>query len=134
MKTNSSYETDVHVYPGEYVPLRDPEELLQSSENKTTAPDINLKESSNFFFAELIIPGLQREDFQVMVEDELITICVFKEGTKDDRGVFFDQYIHLPANSDPQFASAEYRSGILSLRIPKTQERIPCTHSMIVVY
>ncbi|HTQ63843.1 MAG TPA: Hsp20/alpha crystallin family protein [Puia sp.] len=136
------------IYPGEYVPLLSEEqmiaELKQAGKKYISHPVVNISELPEEFRIELLIPGMTRE--QILVHACKHALSVFaarknydspeqeKQKSNEFKYEGFNRKIHLPKNADPGFASAEYRSGVLCLHVPKTKKTAKNVDTTIVVY
>ena len=107
------------------------------SETDTTLPAVNVKEKDNGFEIEMSAPGLKKEDFNVELTNNVLTIsCEKKEEdeTKDEDGKYtrrefsyqsFSRSFNLPDTVDYEKIDAKYEDGILTLSIPKMEEVKP---------
>lgn len=78
------------------------------------------------------LPGIDREDVQVTVEDEYLVISGEKklERRDEERGVFhverafgtFQRVIPLPEGVDASRCEADYNNGTLTIRLPKAAQ------------
>jgi len=94
-----------------------------------TFPPVNSKENGNSFEIELSVPGYDKKDFNVCVDEELLTVSAESKHQDEKKG---DNYIksefgfnsfsrsfHLPANANKEDIRAKYEEGILKLTITK---------------
>ena len=107
------------------------------SETNTTLPAVNVKEKEDGFEIEMSAPGLKKEDFNVELNNSLLTISCAKKDedeTKDDDGRYtrrefsyqqFSRSFNLPETVDYEKIDAKYEDGILTLSIPKMEEVKP---------
>ena len=75
------------------------------------------------------LPGLEREDVEVLVEDGFLVLRGEKkhEAQTEEKGCFrlerafgsFQRVIPLPEDVDPERAEARFDKGVLTLRLPK---------------
>ncbi|MBS3913024.1 MAG: Hsp20/alpha crystallin family protein [Bacteroidetes bacterium] len=96
---------------------------------QTAMPSVNISEKENAFFIELAAPGLEKSDFKIEVEDQVLTISAEKkeehlENKKNyKRQEFsynsFSRSFSLPENTNTDDVQATYEKGILLLTIPK---------------
>ena len=142
----NTYDSNCLIYPGEYVPLMNEkqmhEELSKLCKTDSRFPHVNVTEFDDSFKVEVAIPGVKRENFHVYADDNILSVCVVNKEPGLAEETFqlnefnydcFESHITLPDNADPEFVSAEYRSGILCLHMLKT--KIPSKkHTRIVVY
>ena len=102
----------------------------------STLPAVNIKEDDNGFHVEVAAPGLSKEDFNVEVENDILTISSEKE-SKDNvensnymRREFsyssFKRTFTLPENVvDVDKVKASYNNGVLNISLPKREEVKP---------
>lgn len=106
-------------------------------------PPVNIAETDNGFTIEMAAPGYQKQDFQVSVDKNLLTITVDNKETetqensnpsagqtaKDSKRIYrrefifggFSRSFSLPDGVDGDKISGTYENGILSLSIPKAE-------------
>lgn len=107
------------------------ETLDQVSNKSFWMPPANIKEEDHQFVIELSIPGFNKEDFEISLENQNLTISSKKEFVKEKtasnftRREFafknFTRKFTLPKNVDTDKINANYTNGILSLTIPKAE-------------
>jgi HSP20 family protein len=142
-----SYHKECLVYPGEYVPMPEIEAILEelkyASTDSVPRPLINMDEFNDYFKMEVSLPGVRREDIVIYMHENVLSICVLHKNSEELKKKFqihefetecLERHILLPENSDPEFISAEYKQGILSLHIPKTEEPSRTNPNQVVVY
>jgi HSP20 family protein len=99
-----------------------------------TIPSVNITEEKDSFLIEVAAPGLKKEDFNIELEGNLLTISSEKESetkegdeTKDKffRREYsyssFSRSFTLPENTDAEKISAKYADGVLKLNIAKKE-------------
>lgn len=96
-----------------------------------SAPPANITESNKDFKLDLSVPGMKRDDFQVDVEDGVLTISSEKEEEKkeEDKNYMrrefsynsFCRTFNLPENVDENNINAKYENGMLQVTIPKKE-------------
>jgi HSP20 family protein len=99
-----------------------------------TMPSINIREQKDKFLVELAAPGLKKEDFNINVENDILTVSCEKESetNEDEKSEgftrreynysSFSRSLALPENTDSSDISAKYEDGVLCLSIPKKPE------------
>jgi HSP20 family protein len=98
-----------------------------------TQPSVNIVENDDFFNVEVAAPGLKKEDFNVEVNKNNLTISARKEEEKEEttegkvtRSEFnyssFTRSFYLPETVDADKITATYHEGILRLQLPKKEE------------
>ena len=103
-------------------------------ENRTgiNSPAVNVKETSEDFRIEVAAPGLDKKDFKVDLDNNVLTVSSEKEH-KDEhedekymRREFsytsFSRSFSLPEAVDAEKIKANHKDGILTITIPKREE------------
>lgn len=98
----------------------------------TNVPSVNISENTDGFHMELAVPGLTREDFQIAVDKDRLTISAQKTMNSEKaektftRREFnystFARTFYLPKTVDKDRISAKYENGILMVTVPKKAE------------
>lgn len=135
------------IYPGEYTPLPEMEnlarELEKHREGTVVQPLVNVKDAADSVTVEAAIPGGKRENFLIAVNDHILSIALFTKNMHCNADNFhlhefnydcFDRHILLPPNVNPQFASATYQDGMLYIFIPKEDKPMETAAMLIAVY
>ena len=100
------------------------------------SPAVNVVESANGYRLEVAAPGLAKEDFQVKVDKDQLTISAKKEVSKTEdnsekytRKEFsffeFNRSFHLPETVDAGNIKASYENGVLNVMLEKKPEAKP---------
>ncbi len=96
-----------------------------------TSPAVNITEEDDRFALEVAAPGLNKEDFELKVEKDLLSIKVEKEHHNESNGKVrrrefsyykFERHFTLPETADAAAVSAAYENGVLMISIPKKEE------------
>jgi len=95
-------------------------------------PSVNVSETGDDFKIELAAPGLVKDDFDINVEKDQLTISVKKEisnEVKDEKFTrkefnysSFERSFHLPEGVKKDAIVAIYEDGILEVVLPKKEE------------
>jgi HSP20 family protein len=113
------------------------------SDTNTTVPAVNICETETEFKLEVAVPGMDKDDFKVSLDHDVLTITSEKKSEKTDekKGVYsrkefsyqsFQRSFNLPQNLvDNDKISAKYDKGILHLSLPKRDEAKPKPSKMI---
>lgn len=103
----------------------------------TRVPAVNVKEADDNFEIQLTAPGMEKENFKINVENNILSISAeTKSGNeeKDENGKYtkrefsfnsFKRSFSLPESDDDEDIKANYENGILKLSIPKKEEARP---------
>ena len=106
------------------------------------SPNVNIHENETAYVIELAAPGLKKEDFQINLKKD--TLSVWAEVKKDESQVSkdftrkefdyssFARSFNLPDSADGDNITAEYKDGILSINISKKDDA-KLQHKEIVV-
>jgi HSP20 family protein len=88
-----------------------------------------VRETGEEICVRLEIPGMEPDEFDIAVQDDLLRVSGEKRVAREEtRGAYhvteraygsFQRTLQLPARVDSAGASAEYRRGVLTLRLPK---------------
>ena len=95
-------------------------------------PSVNIVEGKNDFRIEVAAPGLQKDDFKINLDNNVLTISSEKEEKqveKDERYMrrefsytSFRRSFSLPQTVEADKISANHNNGVLSISIPKKEE------------
>jgi HSP20 family protein len=96
------------------------------------SPSIDVKEDDKEINVKAELPGLDEKDVEVLLTDNSLTIKGEKKEDKEDKGKnyyrmersygSFRRVIALPQGLDPDKAKADFKNGVLSISLPKTEE------------
>lgn len=100
----------------------------------SSLPKVNIIENDDAFMVETAIPGMNKKDFTIELDNDILKISAKKE-MNDDNGKnyryvrrefnyqTFQRTFHLPKKVvDESKIEAQYKDGILSVLIPKREE------------
>ncbi len=106
-------------------------------------PSVNITENSENYSIQLAAPGLEKKDFKIEVENDMLTISSQKEQESDEendnyrRREFsyqsFSRSFQLPENSQTDKIEAHYQDGILKLTLPKKEITLPAPKKEIAI-
>ncbi|WP_448519663.1 Hsp20/alpha crystallin family protein [Rhodoflexus sp.] len=102
------------------------------SATNTTLPSVNIKENNDEFVVEMAAPGMEKTDFKINLNNNLLTISSEKQEEKNEEK---DEFVHkefsyrafqrsftLPDIVHSDNITAKYENGVLSVHIPKKEE------------
>ena len=107
---------------------------MWNNDIQSTVPSINITEGKNNYTVEMAAPGLKKDDFNISISGNLMTISSEKEsevrepknGPNYSRMEYnyssFSRSFSIPENTDTENIKAKYTDGILNLTIPKKGE------------
>lgn len=103
------------------------------SSTSTTMPSVNIRETRTNFEVEVAAPGMEKKDFKITLDGNLLTISSSKQHSNEEtndrytRREFsyqsFQRSFELPKDVvDQDNIHARYDNGLLYLSIPKKEE------------
>jgi HSP20 family protein len=111
--------------------------------NSPSVPPVNIRETATAYEVELSAPGKTKEDFNIEIDKNLLTISsevkseVNSEEGKYTRKEFsftaFKRSFTLPETIKDDEIKASYDNGILKLSLPKKEEALPKAKRLIDV-
>lgn len=97
-----------------------------------SVPAVNIKENENSFDIEMAAPGLNKEDFNIKIEKDILTISSEIENKNETekekftRKEFsfksFKRSFSIPETVEVDKIKATHKNGILNLELPKLDE------------
>lgn len=98
------------------------------------SPKVDVIENENSYEVHLAVPGVNKEDFKIEVNDNYLTVSGERKFTneKKDKNYHtvetqygsFSRSFTLPENVDGTKINAKYNNGILELVIPKDEKKV----------
>jgi HSP20 family protein len=95
-------------------------------------PSVDIYENKDQIVLEAELPGMQREDFDLSIENNVITLRGERRFEKKDESDnyhrversygSFTRAFTLPQTVSAEEATAEYRNGVLRVTLPKREE------------
>lgn len=117
------------MFNGNWIETNNP---LRNFENRV--PAVNVKETENEFVLEVAAPGMKKEDIQLELDDQVLTISSEKKEEKEtesEKEKFtlrefsyssFKRSFTLPESIDSSKIAADYTDGVLKIELPKREE------------
>ena len=106
-------------------------------------PAVNIKETETDFKLEFYAPGLNKEDFNIEIDQKTLSISSEKQtenevnNEKYSRREFsfasFKRSFNLPETVNFDNIDANYLNGVLHVNLPKTEEALPKPKRMIEI-
>ena len=117
---NSFFKNDYH------------EDYLKSCGSK---PATNVFETEKEFKIEVLLPGYQKEDLQINLHNNLLTIKVEKEQKENRTEEYkyahrefdienFEKQYRVPKSVDGEKINAKFDNGVLHIELPKKEEAL----------
>jgi HSP20 family protein len=106
--------------------------ILNPTELTMTAPAINIKETDTDYQIELAAPGMEKSDFKISIDQNLLSIFTEKREEKTENAekfsrkefgyMLFKRNFTLPEGKiEKDQIQAKYEAGILKVSLPKKQ-------------
>lgn len=115
--------------------LQDELDRLFESPLRAWAPALDVREDKDNFIIRAELPGLKREDIEVSLQDGALVISGERTVEKVEEGVEvhrqeryygkFQRALTLPEPVAADKVKADYKDGVLTVTLPKTEEAKP---------
>ncbi|WP_298121738.1 Hsp20/alpha crystallin family protein [Flavobacterium sp.] len=109
----------------------------------TNVPAVNIKETDTSFGIELAAPGKKKEDFNIEIDHNVLTISSESKLEKEEsegkytRREFsyssFRRAFTLPETVNTENINATYENGVLYVALPKKEEALPKPKRLIEI-
>ena len=117
---------------------------VRTSSISSTTPAVNLIEQDTQFLIELAAPGNKKEDFEIEIEDEILSISSSsnKEDNTSEKETFtrhefsynsFRRSFTIPESVDVSSIEATYNEGVLLIKLLKLEEALPQPKKLITI-
>lgn len=116
----------------------------QNLSTNRSVPPVNIRETDNAYELELSAPGKKKEDFNINIENDLLTISSqFSESKTEEEGKYnrrefsfsaFQRSFTLPETVKDDDIKATYEDGILRIDLPKKEEALPKPKRSIEIF
>ena len=103
-------------------------------ESHPTVPDVNVREDKDKYTIEVAAPGLDKNDFSVDIQNNVLTISSEKEmkDEKDEKSYLrrefgyssFQRSFSLPETVKVDNIKAKHENGVLYVELPKKKEAV----------
>ena len=96
-------------------------------------PAVNIQETEQAFLVELLAPRLKKEDLQVEIEKDVLSIASEAEEKMEETGRYtrkeynfssFRRTFSIPESVDSKKIDALYSEGVLTVTLPKRKETV----------
>lgn len=96
-------------------------------------PAVNIQETEQAFLVELLAPRLKKEDLQVEIEKDVLSIASEAEEKTEETGRYtrkeynfssFRRTFSIPESVDSKKIDALYSEGVLTVTLPKRKEAV----------
>lgn len=110
------------------------EQSLAPAFNSRTYPRINLRETKDGYILEAQLPGISADELEMTVLKGTLTLSGERKEQDSGGGSWhrrerghgkFMRAIDIPAEIDVEKVQADYRDGVLTVRLPKAESVLP---------
>jgi len=107
-------------------------------------PAVNISENEKNYSVEVVAPGFKKDDFNLKVEDDILTISAESKSEKKENGKekeysrreysynSFTRSFRLPDNVKDDSIAATYQDGVLKLELPKSKVQVKATKEIAI--
>ena len=117
---------------------------VRTSSISSTTPAVNIIEQDTQFLIELAAPGNKKEDFEIEIEDGILSISSSsnKEDNTSEKETFtrhefsynsFRRSFTIPESVDVSSIEATYNEGVLVIKLLKLEEALPQPKKLITI-
>jgi len=106
-----------------------------SGHDASFMPRVNIKDNEEELSLVFEIPGMNKEDIKVALKDSVLTVSGKREFTEEEkeenyvrseiRTGSFERSFTLPETVDAEMISADYKNGMLTVKLAKKEEVKP---------
>jgi HSP20 family protein len=99
------------------------------------APLVDIVEDEKEYLIKAELPEVKREDVKVSVEEGVLTVSGERKFEKEEKGKKYHRIeraygryarsFTLPDDADPSKVTAEFKDGVLRVRLPKSEKAKP---------
>ena len=98
----------------------------------SSMPAVNIKENDKNFTLELAVPGMDKKDLKIDINEDVLTISSeTKNETEENTDGYkrkefsyssFCRSFYIPENANKEKIEANYKDGVLNVTLPKQEE------------
>ena len=97
-----------------------------------SVPSVNSLENNDSFEIDLAVPGMKKEDFTIELNDNVLVISSETSNTMENDKMRLNEFnfssfqrsFRVPDSVDQDKIKANYKNGILKIKLPKRKESI----------
>ena len=97
-----------------------------------SVPSVNSLENNDSFEIDLAVPGMKKEDFTIELNDRVLVISSETSNTMENDNMRLNEFnfssfqrsFRVPDSVDQDKIKANYKNGILKIKLPKRKESI----------
>ena len=104
-----------------------------------SVPSVNSLENNDSFEIDLAVPGMKKEDFTIELNDKVLVISSETSNTMENDKMRLNEFnfssfqrsFIVPDSVDQDKIKANYKNGILKIKLPKRKESISMPNRVI---
>ena len=97
-----------------------------------SVPSVNSIENNDSFEIDLAVPGMKKEDFSIELNDKILVISSESSNDFENSNMRLNEFnfssfqrsFRVPNSVDQDKIKANYKNGILKIKLPKRKESI----------
>jgi HSP20 family protein len=119
----------------DFFPTLNRREIRSGQEASTWSPRTDIEGTNDHYVVRMDIPGVDKENLNVSLENNVLTIKGERkyETKEDSKNHYlleraygqFERSFRLTEKVDQEKISADYKNGVLTVKIPKAEEAKP---------
>ncbi len=109
--------------------------MIDEGQTSTWLPAVDIVEKENDFLVSVELPGVDRNDVKITLQDDVLTVRGEKKQEKEEKGEnvhrvercygVFQRSFTLPSSLKSDKIEASYDKGVLTIQLPKVEEVKP---------
>ena len=100
--------------------------------NNHSVPSVNSIENDNSFEIELAVPGMKKDDFTIQLNDKVLVISSENTNSVENNSMSLNEFNYssfqrsftVPETVELDKIKANYKNGILKVKLPKKKDSI----------
>lgn len=112
--------------------LFDDDFFTTNTSRPSSLPAVNIKEDEKNYILELAVPGIDKNNLKIDIDEDVLTISSETQNEMEDRNdgytrkefsySSFVRSFYIPENVNKDQINANYKEGILTVSFPKQDE------------
>jgi len=106
-----------------------------------SVPSVNSLENNDSFEIDLAVPGMKKEDFTIELNDKVLVISSETSNTNENDKMRLNEFnfssfqrsFRVPDSVDQDKIKANYKNGILKIKLPKRKDSISKPNRVITI-
>jgi len=106
-----------------------------------SVPSVNSLENNDSFEIDLAVPGMKKEDFTIELNDKVLVISSETSNTMENDKMRLNEFnfssfqrsFRVPDSVDQDKIKANYKNGILKIKLPKRKDSISKPNRVITI-